>query len=124
SRSGPPSQPWLEPDVGDHLGDLASEGASGAVVIPIGFVSDHMEVAYDLDTEAREVAEKLGLPFARAATPGTDPRFVAMVRELVLERVAQERGEPVAPRLGAGGADLGWCPKTCCPNPRSELPAL
>ena len=88
SRSGPPSQPWLEPDVLDHLGELSKSGTKAVVVIPVGFVSDHMEVRHDLDVEAAETAESLGLAFARAATPGSAPRFVAMITELVRERLA------------------------------------
>jgi ferrochelatase len=91
SRSGPPSQPWLEPDVNDHLADLARAGVPGVAVAPIGFVSDHMEVRHDLDTEAAETARALGLPFARVATVGTDPRFVRALRDRVLERAAVER---------------------------------
>ena len=83
SRSGPPSQPWLEPDVCDHLGDLAKSGTGAVVVIPVGFVSDHMEVRHDLDVEAAQSAESLGLAFARAATPGSHPRFASMITELV-----------------------------------------
>ncbi|GAB3242226.1 hypothetical protein GCM10027452_44730 [Micromonospora halotolerans] len=75
--------PWLEPDINDHLAALAGEGVTGVVVSPIGFVSDHLEVVWDLDTEALDTAKQLGLDFVRAGTPGTDPRFVAMVRELV-----------------------------------------
>ncbi|HEX6467456.1 MAG TPA: ferrochelatase [Streptosporangiaceae bacterium] len=85
SRSGPPAQPWLEPDVCDHLDELHRSGVSAAAIVPIGFVSDHMEVKYDLDVEAAELAAKLGLRVARVPTPGTHPRFVAMVRELFLE---------------------------------------
>ncbi|HET6694243.1 MAG TPA: ferrochelatase, partial [Pedococcus sp.] len=92
SRSGSPRVPWLEPDVNDHLEALAKRGVSAVVMIPVGFVSDHMEVIYDLDTEAMATAERLGLQTVRAATAGTDPRFVAMIRELVLERAAAERG--------------------------------
>jgi protoporphyrin/coproporphyrin ferrochelatase len=88
SRSGPPSQPWLEPDVCDHLGDLAKSGTRAVVVIPVGFVSDHVEVRHDLDVEAAQVADSLGLAFARAATPGTSPRFASMITELVRERIA------------------------------------
>ena len=88
SRSGPPTQPWLEPDVRDHLGELAKSGTEAVVVIPVGFVSDHIEVRHDLDVEAAQAAESLGLAFARAATPGTDPRFAAMVTALVRERLA------------------------------------
>jgi ferrochelatase len=126
SRSGPPQQPWLEPDVNDHLEVLSAHGAPGVVVVPIGFVSDHMEVRYDLDTEARATAERLRLPFARAATVGTDPRFVAGVRELVLERAALVRGEsPVRRALGELGPIHDICPAGCCPNLRDpDRPAL
>ena len=94
------------------------------MVVPIGFVSDHMEVVYDLDTEARATAEELGLPFARAATAGVDPRFVAMVRDLLLERSAVERGERV--ERAAVGSEAAWdvCAAGCCPNPRGPRPAL
>ncbi len=119
SRSGPPQVPWLEPDVNDHLRTLSDKGVPGVVVIPIGFVSDHMEVIYDLDTEARATAEELGLPFARAATAGVDPRFVAMVRDLLLERAATERDE--SPERASVGSEATWdrCPVRCCPNPRA-----
>jgi protoporphyrin/coproporphyrin ferrochelatase len=83
SRSGPPAVPWLEPDINDCLGDLARAGSTGAVVVPIGFVSDHMEVIYDLDVEAAHTAGEVGLPMVRAATPSTDSRFVAMISSLV-----------------------------------------
>jgi ferrochelatase len=125
SRSGPSEVPWLEPDVNDHLERLAGDGVGSVVLVPIGFVSDHMEVVYDLDTEAAETAERLGLELVRVPTSGTDPRFVEMVRELLLERAAAERGDPVT-RVAVGGAppceDL--CPVGCCPNPRGERPAL
>jgi protoporphyrin/coproporphyrin ferrochelatase len=85
SRSGPPSQPWLEPDVLDHLEKLHEDGVPGVIAVPIGFVSDHMEVRYDLDVEAAERAAELGLAFVRSATPGTDPRFAALARELLSE---------------------------------------
>ena len=85
SRSGPPTQPWLEPDIVDHLDELRADGVAAVAVVPIGFVSDHMEVKYDLDVEAAGHAEKLGMAFVRAATPHTDPRFVALARELLLE---------------------------------------
>jgi ferrochelatase len=87
SRSGSPSTPWLEPDIADRLVELQAAGAQAVVVVPIGFVSDHMEVVYDLDTEAAAVAAELGLRFTRSSTVGTDRRFVAMLRELVLERL-------------------------------------
>jgi protoporphyrin/coproporphyrin ferrochelatase len=111
SRSGPPRVPWLEPDVNDHLVRLADQGVPGVVVSPVGFVSDHVEVLWDLDSEAAETAAKLNLPYARAATVGTDPRFVAMVGELVAERVSG------APRraLGAAGPSHDTCQDGCCP---------
>jgi ferrochelatase len=89
SRSGPASQPWLEPDIRDHLGELSKSGTKAVVVIPVGFVSDHMEVRHDLDLEAAETAGSLGLAFARAATPGTHPAFVSMITERVRERLAR-----------------------------------
>jgi protoporphyrin/coproporphyrin ferrochelatase len=125
SRSGPPQVPWLEPDVNDHLEKLAVGGTQSVVLIPIGFVSDHMEVVYDLDTEAMATAERLGLDAVRVATSGTDPRFVAMVRDLLVERAAVERGETVQ-RSAVGGWPACWdrCAADCCPNPRHPLPAL
>jgi protoporphyrin/coproporphyrin ferrochelatase len=111
SRSGPPSVPWLEPDVNDHIASLAKEGsASAVVVVPAGFVSDHMEVVHDLDAEVAETAASLGLPFARAKAPGTTPRFAAMVRELVLERASG--APPLA--LGDFGPSPADCPADCC----------
>jgi ferrochelatase len=124
SRSGPPQVPWLEPDLNDHLRVLHRRGVPGVAVVPIGFVSDHMEVAYDLDTEARETADELGLPYVRAATAGLDPRFVAMVRDLLLERGAAERGEPVERASLASEAAWEVCAAGCCPNPRGPRPAL
>ncbi len=113
SRSGPPSVPWLEPDVNDHLERLADAGVTGVVVSPVGFSSDHLEVVWDLDHEAADTAKRLGLAFARAATPGTDPRFVSMVRELVLERL-----DAATPRQALGSIPT-WdvCPVGCCPAP-------
>jgi ferrochelatase len=90
SRSGSPSQPWLGPDVSDHLRALAHAGVKDVVVAPIGFVSDHMEVVYDLDYEAQKVAQELGMNFVRARTAGTHPAFVKMIRELMLERIDNE----------------------------------
>jgi len=126
SRSGPPSVPWLGPDVCDHLAGLAASGAPGAVLVPVGFVSDHVEVLYDLDVEAAQVGQRLGLPLARAATPGTHPRFVSMITELVGERArgpAPAGGErPAAPRaLGVMGPGPDVCPEACCrPQPRDH----
>jgi protoporphyrin/coproporphyrin ferrochelatase len=103
SRSGPPSVPWLEPDVNDHLRALAEAGEKAVVLFPVGFVSDHVEVIWDLDNEARETAAELGMAFARAGTAGTHPSFVAMVRDLL-----QERRTGTPPRLGTN------CPAHCC----------
>jgi ferrochelatase len=137
SRSGPPSVPWLEPDVTDHLAALAKgtgtdgtplpEGVpTGVVVVPVGFVSDHMEVVHDLDVEAAQAAASLGLPFARATAPGSTPRFAEMVRELVAERVAGAEPQALGtfgPRAYpasaypasayAAGAEAS-CPDDCC----------
>ena len=111
SRSGPPSQPWLEPDVNEELRRLAGEGAAAAVVAPIGFLSDHMEVVYDLDIAARATSEAVGLNLVRAGTVGTHPSLVAAIRELV-----QERNDG-APRrtLGRLEALPDRCPDDCCP---------
>jgi ferrochelatase len=110
SRSGSPAQPWLEPDINDLLAERAAAGSRAAVVVPIGFVSDHMEVKFDLDVEAADTAARLGLAFARAATPGTDPRFVSMITDLVCERL--DGTSPLA--LGALGAGPDSCPAGCC----------
>jgi protoporphyrin/coproporphyrin ferrochelatase len=105
SRSGPPAVPWLGPDINECLADLAAAGSPGVCVIPIGFVSDHLEVRYDLDIEAAATAERLGLPMARAATPGTDPRFVSMISALAREYLA-------APPAGP------CCAGSCCGSGR------
>ena len=108
----------------DHLKALAPE-VPGVVLAPIGFVSDHMEVAFDLDTEALSTARELDLPAARAATVGTHPAFVAAVVDLLLERAAIERGEPVGrASIGPPGPSHDVCPANCCPNPRGLRPAL
>jgi len=114
SRSGPPAVPWLEPDVGDRIDALAHDGVTTVVVVPIGFISDHMEVVYDLDTLAAARAAACGVRFSRAATVGTDPRFVSMIRELVEERL-----DPAVPRraLGELGVRPDRCPPGCCPAP-------
>ena len=125
SRSGAPHIPWLEPDVNDRIEELAAQGVRAVVVVPIGFVSDHMEVIYDLDTQAAATAEKLGVEFARAATAGVDPRFVSMVRELLLERALVERGLDTR-REALGNLPASWdvCPPGCCANPRGPRPAM
>ncbi len=111
SRSGPPSQPWLEPDVGDYLQVLKGNGTRAVVISPIGFISDHLEVLYDLDTEARELCQKLGLEMIRAGTAGVHPKFVAMIRELIQERSSQE---PERRALGKRGPSHDVCPPDCC----------
>ena len=115
SRSGAPGQPWLGPDVLEYLPELAGGGsASDIVLAPIGFISDHMEVVYDLDTEARELCDRLGLNMVRAETVGADPRFAAMIRELVLERL----GDAPSRALGVFGPSHDVCPEDCCPGPK------
>lgn len=113
SRSGPPQVPWLEPDICDHLVTLHDNEIGAVVVVPIGFVSDHMEVLYDLDTQAQEVANEQGMHFARARAAGADPRFVSMVLELIDEKVSG------APRRAL--SDLAErpspCAVGCCPPP-------
>jgi ferrochelatase len=123
SRSGPPRVPWLEPDVNDHLAALRDDGVRAVVLVPVGFLSDHLEVVYDLDVEAAATAARLGLPMARAATTGADPRFAAAVVELVAERAAVLRGGcPARRALGARGASHDVCPPGCCPDPRALRP--
>lgn len=111
SRSGSPMQPWLEPDICDYLTELKEAGTRDVVIAPVGFISDHLEVIYDLDTEARARAEKIGLNMIRAATVGAHPAFVKMIRELILERMNAD-----APRrfLGTRGASHDICPVDCC----------
>ncbi|HET9316462.1 MAG TPA: ferrochelatase [Vicinamibacteria bacterium] len=114
SRSGPPTQPWLEPDILAHLQALASEGVRDVVVTPIGFVSDHLEVIYDLDTEAQDRARALGVRLVRVPTVSNHPGYVEMVRELILERV---EGAPRA-TVGTSPALPDACAAGCCPRVR------
>jgi len=110
SRSGPPTQPWLGPDVCDYLKELRERGVSDVVIAPIGFVSDHMEVIYDLDVEAKRLAEEIGINLRRAATAGTHPLFVKMIRELIMERI-----NGTAPRyIGSHGPSHNVCDPLCC----------
>jgi ferrochelatase len=111
SRSGPPHQPWLEPDICDHLETLKAEGVTDVVIAPIGFISDHLEVIYDLDTEAKELAEAIGLKVVRADTVGTHPTFVKMIRQLIEERLT---ANPVRLVLGTHGPSHDVCPVNCC----------
>ncbi len=126
SRSGPPSQPWLEPDVNDHLRVLHAQGCRAVVLVPIGFISDHMEVIFDLDTEAAETAAELDLAVVRAATAGVHPSFVTGLVDLLVERAAAARGEN-PPKPVVDGGVPGWyqCQPNCCPNLREPgRPAL
>ncbi len=137
SRSGPPNQPWLEPDISDHLQALAGEGIAGVVVVPLGFLSDHMEVVYDLDDVAAQTADRLGLAFRRVPTVRTQPQFVAGLVDQLIARAERARdgqvATPGAPRLpdqtildDSLADDLRFpdeCAAGCCPNPRGPRPA-
>jgi ferrochelatase len=115
SRSGPPTQPWLEPDICDHIKALHGRGVKGLVIAPIGFVSDHMEVIYDLDTEAKKLCDELGMKLVRAASVGCHPKFVDMVRDLVEERIAPSKLSVCRAALGELPARDDLCPTDCCP---------
>ena len=125
SRSGPPTQPWLEPDILDYLRHLHGQGIRDVIVAPLGFISDHLEVLFDLDTEAVELASELGMNLVRAETAGTHPAFIRAIRELI-----QERLSPSASRLSVGSypPNHDVCPVDCCPapvriRPQSTVPA-
>lgn len=118
SRSGPPQVPWLEPDICDHLEAVAAAGVRAVVVCPIGFVSDHLEVVWDLDTEAEAKARELQLSYVRAATPGTDERFANMVVELVREHIAGVVPARIGAVPGYGSTvDGARCAIGCCEQP-------
>jgi len=126
SRSGPPTQPWLDPDILDFLRQYKQGGGRDPVVIvPIGFVSDHMEVLYDLDTEAKDLCAEIGLRMVRVPCAGTHPRFVSMIRELIVERMALDGGSGGVdrPALGVLGPSHDVCPADCCPAPRRPMMA-
>ncbi|GAA2792674.1 ferrochelatase [Saccharopolyspora taberi] len=115
SRSGPPQVPWLEPDVVDHVEELHDKGTRAVVVAPIGFVSDHLEVIWDLDNEARDKAAELGMGFARADTAGTDPRFPKMITELIAEHVSGQAPRKLSLLAAAGCSANGEpCAPGCC----------
>lgn len=114
SRSGPANQPWLEPDIQDHLRDVAHRKIKDVIVLPIGFVSDHMEVIYDLDTEAASVAGKAGINFERSLTAGTHPAFISMIGELIEERLYDKEDRP---SQGTRGPAPDFCQPDCCPRP-------
>jgi len=117
SRSGPPSVPWLEPDVADHLDALHADGVSAVVICPVGFVSDHVEVVWDLDNELREQAARLGMGFARAATAGAHPSFARMVGELIREHTdgLAARGLGCVPSAGCAVNGVPCAPNCCRP---------
>jgi ferrochelatase len=116
SRSGPPTQAWLEPDILDVLREIKhGDSATGVVIAPIGFVSDHMEVLYDLDTEAAHLCAELEFPMVRAGTVGTHPKFISMIRDLIVERM-NGGSERVA--IGTMGPNHDVCPEDCCPGPQ------
>lgn len=122
SRSGDPRTPWLEPDVNDHLRELAAAGVQKVIIAPIGFISDHMEVVYDLDTEACETAQELGLSVARADTAGIRDEFVHGLVDLVVERAARERGEDAESRVvGALAAFPDEAPPGSCRMRHGEV---
>ena len=114
SRSGPSQVPWLEPDIGDAVREASADGASSVVVVPIGFVSDHVEVVWDLDHEAQEIAAEIGIGFTRVATPGVDPRFVGSLVDVMSDALA---GRPTS-------SDASLCSLTCCRNARADLPVV
>ncbi|HLP22788.1 MAG TPA: ferrochelatase [Microbacteriaceae bacterium] len=120
SRSGSPEIPWLEPDVNDAIAVAKASGVAGVIIVPIGFVSDHVEVVWDLDNEARETAEELGLAFDRVPTAGVADAFVDGIADLIRERIAGD-----APKaLSALGPWPSSCAIGCCPNARRELPTV
>lgn len=125
SRSGPPTQPWLEPDVNDRLAELAQDGTRHVILVPIGFVSDHMEVLFDLDTEALQTAAELEIDLVRVPTVGVDAGFVTGLVDLVVERAAQARGEDVpTPTWPPTDPMPPVCAAGCCPNLRVAKPAI
>ena len=116
SRSGAPGQPWLEPDILNYLREVKARNLASAVVVaPIGFISDHMEVLYDLDVEAQQLCDSLSLPMARTKTVGVHPAFVGMIRELILERM---NPNPQRHALGSLGPRPDVCAEDCCPAPK------
>jgi ferrochelatase len=122
SRSGPPTMPWLDPDINDVIEDLAAAGRKGVIVVPVGFVSDHVEVVWDLDNEALETAAECGLWFRRVATPGTDPRFVAALVDLVLERLDDSAAAPQRISPTGLAPRPNFCAVGCCTNQRGVKP--
>jgi ferrochelatase len=120
SRSGPPSVPWLEPDICDYVKELHVQGVKFLIIDPIGFVSDHMEVIYDLDTQAAELCQELGIKMKRVPCAGSQPSFIEMIRDLIIERM--EGGNPQT--VGALPAGQDNCSSECCPSGVSARRAL
>lgn len=114
SRSGAPGQPWLEPDILDHLRKLHAEGVKQVILCPVGFISDHMEVLFDLDEEAFLLCQELGIEMFRTPTASSDTRFIHMIRDLVRERRGELQSRVA---LGILGASHDVCPVDCCPPP-------
>ena len=123
SRSGAPHVPWLEPDINDALAEQAAAGVKGVVIVPLGFVSDHMEVLWDLDTEAAETCAELGLAFDRAPTPGTHQKFVTGLVDLICERTV-ENNIAERPAMTKLGPWFDVCNPGCCANFRGDKPAI
>jgi len=119
SRSGAPGQPWLEPDILDYLRDVKARGSASSVVLaPISFISDHMEVLYDLDIEARQLCDSIGLPMSRAKTVGVHPKFVSAIRELIEERTVPGKERRA---VGSLGPRQDTCTEDCCPAPQRPV---
>jgi protoporphyrin/coproporphyrin ferrochelatase len=121
SRSGPPHVPWLEPDICDYLTEIKTRQIDNVVIVPIGFISDHMEVLFDLDTEAQQLAGELGITLVRAETVGTHPAFIRMIRELIVERMT---AMPERCYVGTQGASHDICPLNCCSKGESGRPLV
>ncbi|MCZ9881071.1 ferrochelatase [Arthrobacter sp. B2a2-09] len=123
SRSGAPHVPWLEPDINEAIEELAGQGIKGVVIVPLGFVSDHMEVAWDLDTEALETCKNLGLAATRVPTPGTHRKFVSGLADLICERTVADN---IADRPAMTGLGPWYdiCRPGCCANFRGEKPTI
>lgn len=119
SRSGRPQDPWLEPDILDHIDELNTQGVKHLIIAPIGFLSDHMEVMFDLDEEAKEKCDELGIKMARSATVGTHPKFISMVRELIEERLGLREEKQC---IGHFGPNHDVCPVNCCKPPERPRP--
>lgn len=117
SKSGAPGQRWLEPDICDHIKELSKKQIRDLIVLPLGFISDHMEVIYDLDHEAKILCEELGINFVRATTAGTNPKFIEMIRALILEKIDPEFPQPY---LGTMGPAEASCQTDCCPSGASR----